>query len=69
LAHNQKVAAALPLENRVGRSFDGIGRAQPDARLGRRFDGLRLKLRAQHNVFPHIRRRAALKHKRFRILL
>ena len=32
LPHDEQVAAALSLENGFGRAFDGIGRAQPDAR-------------------------------------
>ena len=34
LAHDEQVVAALPVEHRLGRALDGVGRAQPDPRGG-----------------------------------
>ena len=36
LAHDEQVAAALPLEDGFGRAFDRVRRAEPDARLERK---------------------------------
>ena len=70
LADHQQVVAALPLEHRLGRALDRVGRAQPDAAGRRRLDALvaSSSLRKQR-VLPHIRRRIALKHNRPRIEL
>ncbi len=53
--------SALPPEHGLGRTFDGVGRAQPDARGARRLGWMRVEHRTQHNIVPHIGRRVAFK--------
>ena len=61
LADDEQVVAALPAENQFGRTLDGIGRAQPDARLVGETGGHGGHGGAQQQILPDVRRGAAFK--------
>lgn len=68
LADEEEVVAALPVEDGLGGAFDGVGRAEPDARCGGLFDGCGGEQILQHRVFPHVGRRVAFEDNRPRIV-
>ena len=65
LADDEQMVSALPMKHRFGRAFDGIGRAEPDARgfCGR--DGFGREQFAEQRIVAHVGRRIPLENDRF----